>query len=304
MIRIVRANHCVILLFVVAVLLASCNNLKNKSQDKGPRKDTTFQTKVIKHRDIKKPAALNYYFTKTKKWMRDSLKVYDSAKLHIILSVNRTDVEHLSNMDSIVLPSDLNGDLESYLPFPVSVPYLKNVSKIIFFSYPSQTFGAYENGELVYTGATNMGRKKDPTPTGLYYANWKAEETISTVDDEWKLKWNFNIENKQGIGWHQYALPGYPASHSCLRLQEGDARYLYTWADQFIAEGKDSAIAKGTPVIVFGAYNFNGPKPWLQLVNNPHVLDIAPQVLEQEVSPHLQDILLQQKKRDDVAAKK
>jgi hypothetical protein len=41
--------------------------------------------------------------------------------------------------------------------------------------------------------------------------NWKAEETTSTFDDEWDLRWNFNIENKLGVGWHQYSL-GYPAS--------------------------------------------------------------------------------------------
>ncbi len=91
---------------------------------------------------------------------------------------------------------------------------MKNIDKIIFFSYPTQVFATYENGDLVYTGPTNMGRKKDPTPTGLFYSNWKAEETTSTFNDEWDLKWNFNIENKLGVGWHQYSLPGYPASHS------------------------------------------------------------------------------------------
>jgi hypothetical protein len=31
----------------------------------------------------------------------------------------------------------------------------------------------------------------------------KAEETTSF--DEWDLRWNFNIENKLGVGWHQYS---------------------------------------------------------------------------------------------------
>jgi hypothetical protein len=43
------------------------------------------------------------------------------------------------------------------------------------------------------------------------------------------LRWNFNIENKLGVGWH--SLPGYPASHSCLRLE--DAKLLYEWADEW-----------------------------------------------------------------------
>ena len=158
--------------------------------------------------------------------------------------------------------------------------------------------------ELVYAGPTNMGRKADPTPTGLYYTNWKAEKTTSTFNDEWDLKWNFNIENKLGIGFHQYELPGYPASHSCLRLQEKDARYLYDWADQWILAKDDSIAAKGTPVIVFGAYPFGAAKPWLQLVNNPHILDIPESAIQQQATPYLQDIIMQQQKRAAVEVDK
>ena len=63
-----------------------------------------------------------------------------------------------------------------------------------------------------------MGSKAHQTTRGLHFTNWKGKEIISTVSDEWKLKWNFNIANHEGIGWHQYSMPGYPASHSCLRL--------------------------------------------------------------------------------------
>jgi hypothetical protein len=45
------------------------------------------------------------------------------------------------------------------LPFPLEVA-LKEVNKVILFSYPSQTFAAYENGQLVRTGPTNMGRER------------------------------------------------------------------------------------------------------------------------------------------------
>jgi hypothetical protein len=31
---------------------------------------------------------------------------------------------------------------------------------------------------------TNMGSEKHKTPTGLFFTNWKAEETTSTFDDE------------------------------------------------------------------------------------------------------------------------
>jgi hypothetical protein len=63
------------------------------------------------------------------------------------------------------------------------------------------------------------GSEKHKTPTGLFFTNWKAEETTSTFDDEWDLRWNFNIENKLGVDGINIAT-GYPASHSCLRLQK------------------------------------------------------------------------------------
>jgi hypothetical protein len=245
---------------------------------------------------------ISYHAEPGESWLKNQNPILDSARIRIVLAVNRTDLLNLAKMPSILVPDDLNGEIALYLPFPLSVPYLENISKIIFFSYPAQVFGAYEHGRLVYTGPTNMGRKTAPTPQGIYYTNWKGEKITSSVDDEWELSWYFNIDNKAGIGWHQYGLPGYPASHSCLRLQEGDARYLYAWAEQWIVQGKDLVVANGTPVIVFGAYNFDAPKPWLQLLGNSHALDITAAALEQEVAAHLIDILAQQKKREDVAS--
>jgi lipoprotein-anchoring transpeptidase ErfK/SrfK len=239
--------------------------------------------------------AITYRMDSVKVWI-DTLKK-NPEMARIVAAVNRTDIRHLLNMDSIIVPTDAGKAIENYLPFPLQVPYLKDVDKIVFFSYPTQSFAAYEFGELVYTGQTNMGRKADPTPQGLYYTNWKAEQTTSTFNDEWDLKWNFNIENKEGIGWHQYELPGYPASHSCLRMTETDAKYMYEWADQWKLKGTDNVLAKGTPTIVFGTYNFDGPKPWLQLASNAKALDITPADIETETSKYLAEILKEQQNR-------
>lgn len=244
-----------------------------------------------------KPVSLSYHFEKPSEWLQ---KNASAAQKKIVLAVNRTDSTFLKKMDSILVPDDLSADLELYLPFPTSVSSLSSIEKIIFFSYPSQTFGAYEYGELVYAGPTNMGRKADPTPTGLYYTNWKAEKTTSTFNDEWDLLWNFNIENKLGVGFHQYELPGYPASHSCLRLLESDAKLLYEWADQWVLNKKEELLAKGTPVIVFGSYPFDGTKPWWQLMNDPHALDISEETIQQVTAPFMNDILKQQQQRNKV----
>lgn len=242
------------------------------------------------------PKSISYQLENGPQWL--AANTADSIKLNIAFAVNRTDKTNFAKMDTVVIPSDFSGDLAAYLPFPLQVESLKPITKIIFFSYPTQTFATYEKGELTYTGPTNMGRKKDPTPTGLFYTNWKAEQTTSTFNDEWDLRWNFNIENKMGVGWHQYNLPGYPASHSCLRLQEKDARYLYQWADQWVLADKETVQVKGTPVIVFGAYAFDAPKPWRQLIANPKALTLSENEIQKQTQPYLSSILSEQKIRE------
>ena len=271
----------------IALLFAGCKQ-ENKTE-------STEKEVIVKQRN--EPKKSSYHLESAKDWL--SKNASDSTKFHIAYAVNRTDATNFKKMDSIVIPDDLSGDIEFYLPFPVTVSALKDINKIVFFSYPTQTFAAYEKGELVYTGPTNMGREKDKTPTGLFFTNWKAEETTSTFDDEWELRWNFNIENKLGVGWHQYTLPGYPASHSCLRLQEQDARKLYDWADQWELSNPETVKVKGTPVIVFGNYDFKAPKPWLELVKNPKALTISENEIENVAKPFVESIMKEQKIRQD-----
>ena len=287
-------------IFLLTILFSSCiNTTKNDADNK-------TGTTTIQHtpsRPAITPTNTGYRLLTAKDSIKHIIKYLPDNALPIILAVNRTDSAHISELKSILIPDKLSASANQYSPFPAKVSYLKDVRKIIFFSYPAQYFGAYEYGQLVYTGQTNMGREKDPTPTGLFYTNWKAEETHSTFNDEWELKWNFNIENKEGIGFHQYALPGYPASHSCLRLTSNDAQDLYNWADEWILKNKNDVAVPGTPVIIFGSYPFGGPKPWLQLVNNPHALDMTESELQNEVQPHMDELLKAQQKRSDKAGK-
>ncbi|WP_125721478.1 L,D-transpeptidase [Flavobacterium ustbae] len=280
------------LLILILLLLASC-----KKSDTIKLTENTEKEKPVKKIEYKKPeSTVSYQFYKAKDWLKTNEA--DSTKIALVTALNRTDKANLKKLDSIVIPTDFSGDLVYYMPFPLHVTALEEVSKVIIFSYPSQTFAAYENGELVRTGPTNMGRKKDPTPTGLFFTNWKAEKTTSTFNDEWELKWNFNIENKLGVGFHQYELPGYPASHSCLRLLEKDAKYLYKFADEWILKDKENVKVKGTPVVVFGSYDFDGPKPWLQLSSDPEALNISENEIETVTKPFLKQILENQNLRE------
>jgi lipoprotein-anchoring transpeptidase ErfK/SrfK len=220
-----------------------------------------------------------------------------------ILALNRLDEASIKRADTLIIPDKILSDFNQYSPFPATVSMLKEVNKLVIFSYAIQAFAAYERGVLVYWGPTSMGAKIHPTPTGLFFANWKAKETISTVDDEWKLKWNFNIENKEGVGWHQYTMPGYPASHSCLRMLEKQAQWMYSWAQQWIVKGQNTVVAQGTPVIVYGAYPFGSRRPWLHLLNDPNANTITEADLDKEIQPFLQRIMEQQARREKVEAR-
>ena len=286
-----------IVLLCITIQLYSCTNRQETTSPTTTTETKTSPTDPSPAVVETKPS-ITYTLLISKDSIKKFIKSADTNNLKTIAAINRADVKFLKRFDTIVIPSDLSLQIKNYFPFPFDAPFLAQVKKIIFFSYPTQSFAAYENGKLVYTGPTSMGRKADLTPTGLFYTNWKAEQTTSTFNDEWDLKWNFNIENKLGVGFHQYEMPGYPASHSCLRLTEKDAKYLYEWADQWTIKGTDNILAQGTPVVVFGAYPFGNSRPWLSLGKNQNVLDISVEQLENTTNFFLPDILKQQDRKE------
>lgn len=290
--------HCLIIAAITGLSfwLASC--------DTGPAEVNT-KTDTAKPAPRKKPQqAPNQYIPWVLKG-NDSLehrfkKSFSPQQLHLIWTINRIDGNHYQNADTLLVPDVFVDDLLAYAPFPFKVESLQAIPKIALFDYSIQAYGLYENGYLVKWGATSMGSRAHPTPTGLFFCNWKGEEVQSTFDDEWILKWNFNIANKQGIGWHEYALPGVPASHSCLRLLAEDARWMYDWAEEWILKDEETELAKGTPVIVFGEYPFDERKPWLNLLESPTALQLHEEEIETTVAPFLEEIARQQQKRTEV----
>lgn len=289
----------------VMACISGCGNKDNGNDEVTAGSSGTTQTvnKADEPEKKAEPIAVTYTAWPIKK-VDTAVKAfkakYTGQDRWTILALNRIDEANMRRADTLIIPDTIFADFNLYSPFPSDMSILKDVNKMVIFSYAIQAFAAYEHGKLVYWGPTSMGAKIHPTPTGLHFANWKAKETISTVDDEWKLKWNFNIENKEGVGWHQYALPGYPASHSCLRMLEEQAKWMYSWANQWIVKGENTVLAQGTPVIVYGAYPFGSRRPWLHLLNDPKANTIPQADLEKEIQPHLQRILEQQERRAQV----
>ncbi len=206
---------------------------------------------------------------------KELIGIIGKDNLAMVLSLNRIDERHLRKDGTIIIPSRFD-EPTALTAFPLSIPELAQTPKMMLISQRVQEFGAYEYGTLVRFGGLSSGKKSTPTANKLYHANWKGKEVISTVDDEWILKWNVNVDNFDGIGIHEYELPGYPASHSCVRLSAVDAEWFYNWIDQWtLSEDGQSVVAPGTPVIIFGDYPFGQTAPWKTLTENKDALKIS-----------------------------
>jgi lipoprotein-anchoring transpeptidase ErfK/SrfK len=203
-----------------------------------------------------------------------------TEKMLLVLKVNRLDLKHCKSGDTLIVPSNF-ADTAMLSPFPLHLDSARIIPKLIFVSQKIQAFAVYDSGVLRRWGPTSTGKKKTPTPEGLYFTNWKKEVSTSTVDPTWILPWCVNIENFEGISFHQFDLPGYPASHSCIRLLEEDAIWIYQWADEWkLTPDLKQVAVYGNPVIIFGEHPF-GKKPiWKKVINDPKITKISAQELE------------------------
>jgi hypothetical protein len=180
------------------------------------------------------------------------------------LKINRVDGQHAALMDSLIV-ADTDASFLDLSPLPARLPNVTG-SKLLAVALRVQAFGAYEGGRLVRWGPISSGMASSPTPAGLFYVNWRARHHVSTVDSNWIMPWTVNVDAKVGIALHQYALPGRPASHCCIRLMEDDARWIYEWVDAWTLtrDGRE-VLVPGTPVAIVGDYMDDAPPPWRRL---------------------------------------
>ncbi len=201
----------------------------------------------------------------------DALReAFDARELELLEKLNRADVEHLARLDTLVLPDRWDRDPLDYSPLPREVAELDTVARALVVHQPTQVFGAYEDGRLVRWGPVSTGRREHPTPSGRFHLTWRSEGRHSTVNPEWYLEWYYNFHNERGLSFHQYALPGEPASHACVRLLERDARWIYEWGEGWVLDERGwEVLETGTPVWILDEYDYDEPPPWLDS-DDPH----------------------------------
>ncbi len=88
-----------------------------------------------------------------------------------------------------------------------------------------QTATVLRDGAEVRTTRISSGRKKFPTPTGRFVITDKHREWRSTL---YPADMPFFMRlSCRDFGFHAGALPGYPASHGCIRLPRKTAQELF-----------------------------------------------------------------------------
>ena len=230
-----------------------------------------------------------YRFEPLPKTLPELSKRFTAAQIDLLEMINRRDREHLIRVDppvpGLIVPEVWNSDPLAYSPFPASWPAAEAHPKAIVVHQPMQAFAAYEYGRLIRWGPVSTGRRETPTPDGAFYLTWRARSRRSTDNEDWLLEWYFNFVNARGVSFHLFDLPGYPASHACVRLLLRDAQWLYGWGDQWkLDETKRVVTVQGTPVVIQGTYAFGTPAPWLSLDALAVRLDLPASVSPQGVA--------------------
>jgi L,D-transpeptidase catalytic domain len=136
---------------------------------------------------------------------------------------------------------------------------------MVLVSIPQQVMNVYRNGILIGRSSVSTGSKGHATPGGVFTILEKKKTHYSKKYDNAPMP-NMQRLTWTGIAMHSGNLPGYPASHGCIRLP-------YDFSQLLFAE-----TSKGGTVVVG-----DGKTPTPHLASNPGLLlapkDFSPEML-------------------------
>ena len=136
---------------------------------------------------------------------------------------------------------------------------------VVLVSLPDQVMYVYRNGVRIGRSTVSTGTAGHRTPTGVFTVLQKKVDHESSIYKGAKMP-NMQRLTWTGIAMHAGQLPGYPASHGCVRLPEDFAEKLYTvtklGTTVIIADNKSNPVNTTKPGLLFsGATTQAGPIP-------------------------------------------
>ena len=139
---------------------------------------------------------------------------------------------------------------------------------MILVSVPEQTMHVYRNGVLIGRSTVSTGSKGHSTPGGVFSILEKKQTHRSKTYNNAPMPYMQRL-TWTGIAMHSGALPGYPASHGCIRLPYDFSQLLF------------KATEKGGTVVLG-----DGKTPTPHLASNPGLL-LAPKDFTPDMVHHL-----------------
>lgn len=97
---------------------------------------------------------------------------------------------------------------------------------VIVVSLPEQRAHVYRNGVRIGVSTVSTGTPSHPTPTGTFEILQKKKKHFSNLYNNAPMPFMQRL-TWDGIALHAGKIPGYPASHGCVRLPMAFAEKLY-----------------------------------------------------------------------------
>jgi hypothetical protein len=128
---------------------------------------------------------------------------------------------------------------------------------LIIVSIPDQKVHVYRNGIRVAASTCSTGKPGHSTPTGVFNILQKDKHHRSSTYNNAPMP-NMNRLTWSGIALHAGQLPGYPASHGCVRLPLGFSELLFGITRKgvtvVIADNKSQPISVVHPKLILGDF--------------------------------------------------
>ena len=101
---------------------------------------------------------------------------------------------------------------------------------VIVVSIGKQTVTVYDDNKVIAKSPISSGTSSNPTPTGIFSILEKNRYHYSNLYGGAPMPFMQRVTNS-GVALHAGDLPGYPASHGCIRLPYSFARSLFGITD-------------------------------------------------------------------------
>jgi len=146
---------------------------------------------------------------------------------------------------------------------------------VVLVSIPDQRVAVYRSGTLIGAATCSTGKPGHSTPAGVFVILQKDKNHHSSTYNNASMPYMERL-TWQGVALHAGNLPGYPASHGCIRLPLEFAKLLF------------GVTTLGTPVIVADAKMATADIRHPGLLISDHVEEMARAAVQQAAAkqPH------------------